>query len=821
MVYFNNSFTPPTHVLSSHSKAQERAEAMANIKRELSEPFNYFSHPTDQIGFEACPKATIVTYDGAFVTAYGELSFYAGIDHNLTPINHRIKTFLDGYLPVIEFGFDRDGLHYHFEAFCTPADLKATNDPITFIKCTVTNPGKSTINGQLGLNFGKTDSPINTDPKNTGFLDQRKTLNDTLDAQRSTSWNSIPYMDEKGFAASPVSSSANDSQLIANNHLVCLLPEGGQPGMADFTSNDKGACTQYNFTLKPGEKTSYEFRMPDIPIELSRSTQVNTVKKCSYEDYRAKTIQYWKNRVANADHISIDDPKVINTFKTSLVNDLIATELNQDGHLYQRVNKMQYNYMWVRDSSFIIRNYELVGDYKLAKELLHAFVVWKDGKPIEFSSPDTPQPDGARLSIQDDYWGQVLWAYAAYERTTHDMATLKQIYPILQPHINLFLKKVASDPKGLWPVAGPYDNEVINGHYTGHSFWSLLGLRSAVDMAKMMDRPEDAQNWQKIYDQYRDHFLSLLHNLVKDSQGYIPPGMDDVNAGNDWANASGGLFPFGVLSPTDPMAINTIEMVRDYNYREGIICYGGNAWTAKQAVMQGKTPNPGQLHDYEIFFITEGNTILGNEEKVVKDLYSILAHTSSTNGGFETSILPWTNRDPGGNFPPHGWFAARYMEQIRDCLVREGDRDQTLHLASVLAPAWIEAGKEVKVDRAPTYFGTVSYQLQCRADGATLNLQNHWTRSQAPEHIVFHLPWYLIVSSVTVNGKELPVSNDSVEIPLNASQVEFHWKWNFHPNLSYNEAVKSFLIKYYLKPAGANYDFLFPHSIPATKIEGN
>lgn len=821
MMFFTGILTSLSPVGTQSLNSQGLAGAKAMMQQELAEPFNYFSHPTDQIGFEGCPKATIVTYDGAFVTAYGELSFYAGINHHLTPINHRVKTFLDGYIPVIEFSFDRDGLTYHFEAFCTPAGLKVTNDPITFIRCTITNPGHAAVNGQLGLDFGKTTSPINADSENSDFLDQRKTLDDTLDAQRSTHWNSTPYMDEAAFGKSPVSSNANSSQLVANNHLVCLIPEGGTAGMADFASSEKAASTEYDFTLQPGGKISYEFRMPDIPIELSRTGAVNTVKGCSYDDYRAKTIQYWKDRVAKADHIFVDDPKVLNTFKTSLVNDLISTELNQDGHIYQRVNKMQYNYMWIRDSSFIIRNYELVGDYKLAKELLHAFVVWKDGKPVEFFKPDAPEPEGARLSVQDDYWGQVLWAYAAYERTTHDMATLKQIYPLLQPHIALFLKKIASDPKGLWPVAGPYDNEVINGHYTGHSFWALLGLRSAVDMAKMMDRPQDAEGWQKVYDQYRDHFLSLLHDLVKDSEGYIPPGMDNVNAGNDWANASGGLFPFGVLSPTDPMATSTIEMVRDYNYREGIICYGGNAWVAKQAVMKGQTPNAGQLHDYEIFFITEGNTILGNEEKVVKDLYSILAHTSSTNGGFETSITPWTNRDPGGNFPPHGWFAARYMEQIRDCLVREGDRDQTLHLASVLAPAWIEAGKDVKVDRAPTYYGPVSYQLHCRADGATLDLQNHWNKADAPEHVVFHLPWYLIVSSVTANGKELEVKNDAVEIPLNATQVEFHWTWNFHPNLSYKEAVKQFLIRYYLHPAGANYDFLFPHSIPAAKIVGN
>ena len=80
------------------------------ISRELSEPFCYFMAPPDQIGFKNCPKATISTYDGAFVSPFGQLSFYAGAPGALRPVNKRVKTLLDDYLPVIQFAFDRDGL---------------------------------------------------------------------------------------------------------------------------------------------------------------------------------------------------------------------------------------------------------------------------------------------------------------------------------------------------------------------------------------------------------------------------------------------------------------------------------------------------------------------------------------------------------------------------------------------------------------------------------------------------------------------------------------------------------------------------------------
>ena len=60
-------------------------------------------------------------------------------------------------------------------------------------------------------------------------------------------------------------------------------------------------------------------------------------------------------------------------------------------------------------------------------------------------------------------------------------------------------------------------------------------------------------------------------------------------------------------------------------------------------------------HRYLTFSVSEGNTILGEQRKVIEDLYSILAHTGSTNSGFEFLHTPWT-REPYGNFAPHGWF---------------------------------------------------------------------------------------------------------------------------------------------------------------------
>lgn len=784
--------------------------AAASIRAELAAPFSYFRAPTDQLGFENSPKAIVVTYDGAFVSSHGQLSFYAGAPDAMRPVNQRVKTLVDDYLPVIRYGFDRDGLRYDFEAFAAPPGLDPRANLIAFIQCTVKNRGTRSRTGALGTNFGAIVSTINVDPAYDWFMGQRQALDHALRTQRGD-WHSRLFMDEQAFEAGKADVSFDDGRMVQAGHLVFVAPkDGARPGILEIASPDKGAAVQYDFTVAPGTTRVFQFKMPAVPTLLSKTPVIASIVEASYDDYRAKTIAFWKAEVAKADHFSVDDPKVMNTFRTSLVNDLIAREESESGRVYQRVNRIHYNYFWVRDGSYFVRMYDMVGRPDLARATLDAFLAWQDGKPVGFFKPGTPQPSpDARESVQADYWGQVLWAFGAHIRTTGDRALLEEIYPLLGPHIDEFVAKCATDPRGLWPVAGPYDNEAINGHYTGHSFWALLGLRYAVYLANTMGRPVDAARWQKIHDDYETNFLKQLRALAAQADGYIPPGLDSVTAGNDWANASGGLYPFEVLTKDDPLARATLEIVRDNNYQEGIMTYGGNAWVAKQQKQTGSTAPHGTLHHYETFYVTEGNTMLGEQEKVIEDLYAILAHTSSTNAGFEFGIPAWSTRDPRDNFTPHGWFAARYMEQIRNLLVREDGT--AVHITSALAPQWVEPGRMVKVTDAQTFFGSVTYSLASRKEGATLSLANRWKDNSRPTGVVFHLPWFLTAVSATVDGQPASIADGAITLPPDARSVEVVWhRPAAEPHLSYQEAVRLFLDKFYRKPINADYDFLFP-----------
>src|ERR1041385_5820609 len=192
--------------------------------------------------------------------------------------------------------------------------------------------------------------------------------------------------------------------MTQGGHLVFTAPaDDAKPGMPAYENKFKEAAVQYDFTLGPGEKRSFRFRMPAVPVAWSRQEAVRQVLEADHDKIRARTIAYWNDRLARADHFSVDDPKVMATLKTSLVNDLIPREAGEGDRIYQRVNRIQYNHFWVRDGSFFVRSYDMMGLHDVARETLNAFFVWQDGKPVSFYKPGAPQPPDARLDVQEDY----------------------------------------------------------------------------------------------------------------------------------------------------------------------------------------------------------------------------------------------------------------------------------------------------------------------------------------------------------------------------------------------------------------------------------
>jgi hypothetical protein len=101
----------------------------------------------------------------------------------------------------------------------------------------------------------------------------------------------------------------------------------------------------------------------------------------------------------------------------------------------------------------------------------------------------------------------------------------------------------------------------------------------------------------------------------------------------------------------------------------------------------------------------------------------------------------------------NGHALSYFMEQFRSLLVWEDD--DTLWLAKATPRDWLGQGKKIAVKNAPSYFGTLSYEITSDVDNKKIAATVEMPSRRAPKTVLlrFRHPKALPIKSVTVNGK--------------------------------------------------------------------
>ena len=70
--------------------------------------------------------------------------------------------------------------------------------------------------------------------------------------------------------------------------------------------------------------------------------------------------------------------------------------------------------------------------------------------------------------------------------------------------------------------------------------------------------------------------------------------------------------------------------------------------------------------------------------------------------------------------------------------------------------AWLEQGKRISVKNAPTYFGTLAYEIVSDVDNGKITATVEIPKRNPPESVIvrFRHPKSMPIQSVEVNGKE-------------------------------------------------------------------
>jgi len=732
-----------------------------------NQPFSYYSEPSDVIGVMDAPTGTLVSPEGFFYTGYGELMFFTGSPQ--VPIAQRIKTLLRGYLPVIQYSFIRDRIRYSFTAFAATLDGSPSGTLVDFIRVQIQNEssGPRTAWISSGMRY---EGNINT---TDGQADNRYPRPYVAHHLGGYNQMGVTYDANWKYSSKQDTIERNQQAIYyfpAQAHTVRYtlkddpIVDGTlKPKLLKVLPTSPVGVVQYKLPLEAGQKVTLDWKLPVVPV-ADGSPEIPKVRAASFDEYLPRTIDFWESVLKSGTDIEVPEEKVNDTFKASLIYDLIARD-KVDGNYIQTVNDFQYHAFWLRDASFITRMYDVTGYHKYARQVLDFFPRWQ-------------QPDGNFVSQggQFDGVGQTLWVYGEHYRITHERQFAEDVFPAVLKAVAWIKQARQGDPLHLLPATRPGDNEAISGHITGHNFLALDGLQNAIVLAKATGHPDDAADFLQEYNDYQATFIKVLDHVTQKTGGYIPPGLDGQKDGQDWGNML-TIFPEIILPPHSQMVTATLNATRA-KYKEGIMTYDDGKY----------------LHHYLTFKNTETEIIRGDQKLAVGELYAVLQHTSSTQAGFETGIPPWGNRNFADNLSPHGWFAAGYRIALRNMLVREQGPD--LHLLSVISPEWVQSGKEILVTDAPTNFGKVDFSLKSLSD-TQAQITFHASFVDAPKRIILHLPWFMDTKSVTIDGKQLSISNDQVMLPLAVTNVRIDWKKRPSAEpMSYQRTVAQYKAEY-------------------------
>lgn len=453
------------------------------------------------------------------------------------------------------------------------------------------------------------------------------------------------------------------------------------------------------------------------------------------ERYRARAERYWQNLNLPYGHIEIPDAGVQALLDSSIRNIYQAREIKGGLPAFQ-VGPTCYRGLWVVDGSFLMEAVAYLGRIAEARDGLKYLLSF--------------QRDDGGFMLINGHWketGIVLWAVTRHARLTGDRAWLREVWPKLEKGVAYIhqLRVMASpDPKalnaGLVP-AGFSDGGLGESRpeYT-NVYWTMVGLHAAIEAARWLDNPAEAEDWQREYNDFMNTFdRAMARDMRTDSLGnrYLPIRMGE-NAGiapqrAQWAFLH-AVFPGKVFAPDDPPVPGNMAMLEAVE-KEGLVF--GTGWLAEG------------LWNYFGSFYAHAWLWLGRGDKAAQALYGFANHASP--------LLCWREEQmPVGKGPqicgdmPHNWASAEFIRLVRHSLVLE--RDQELHLCEALPASWIRPNGLIRLRNIETDFGPLSMELQMAADGKTARLRLNPPRRTSPTRIVLHLDYW------TAGNGVLPLS---------------------------------------------------------------
>ncbi|MEI6562523.1 MAG: discoidin domain-containing protein [Verrucomicrobiota bacterium] len=702
-----------------------------------------------QVGVPFMPDAVQIRWNGAIRSGGNELVFYYGKDAK--PVLQRQKTFLEGWIPVIQYDWNDGAVHYQVEIFNFNLEGRDTQNTLTFARVAVKNTGNSPETAY----FTAAIQPLNVRGNpNYEFKDNALFQNGTL-----------IYAFSPGAVMEIVPGTPYKQPCTAKDY---NLGVGVDMGLA-----------RYAVALQPGQSKTLDFKMPRVPT--ADKNYIQDALKADVADHYKKTVDFWQALLGRKWVIDVPEKRVRDAFKGALIYPILGLRI-QRGERIQTDGIPYPNY-------FISTGY----DYQLVYDSLGLTDLVRINVP---QLQRRQRPDGMFLDTSLTHGkeimsshGQATLLLTRHALFTQDKQWAAEVYPMIQKAVGCIAQDHQTNPNGLIRPSIPYDNELITGCYTSHNLWCLAAVRSAIGVAHLLGKSEDEKNWMALHESFKAAVLKAIDASAK-ADGYVPTGLYEFEDrsyrpknknGQDWENSL-LVYPTEVLAPEDPRVAATVDRIRWTKYAEGIMTWN-----------DGK-----ELHHYATCNTAMQDMVAGRSRLALLDIYHILLHAGSTYEGFECQVQPWGDRKSPRCPPPHCWGASKIAALISNMFVMAYGGEFGLHadqrdlyLFSVVSPAWAKSGETIAVRNALTEFGTVSAYMKFINGGAQLKFEKQFHTN--PRQLVVRVPYFVRNVSFKTDAKTSSMKGTAIYLSPDATTLDCSWEPDPAPD---HNAYQDILLAY-------------------------
>ena len=468
-----------------------------------------------------------------------------------------------------------------------------------------------------------------------------------------------------------------------------------------------------------------------------------------YARLRQRCANTWRDILGKGMAVETPEPYVNNAWKHLLIQNFEL--INGDRMNYSSGN--QYQKIYSAEGSdaalaMLVWNYES-DTRRLIVPLLHF-----TRKGLEFHQA------GFKLNNICRYYWQ-----------TRDAAVVKELRPLWEKEAARLVEN-RTGPDGLFPkeqYCGDISTPVLSLNANSKAWRALR------DLGALLQETGDVNEGKRYLDVARDYRKVVLAAVEKSARHEVDPPfvpialldkepihdpICEVRIGSYWNIIIGytigsGLFPAGSEQE---------NWLPHYQEQHGGLCMGMvrsggaafNFWTGEDRV------NPLYGTRYALDTLRRDDA-----ERGLVSFYGMLAQGFTRNTfvcGEGCTLAPVDSRGRFFYCPPNSAANAHWLSMLRYLLVQDWDLDDdgrpdTLRLAFATPKRWMEDGKSLKVDRAPTAFGPVSFHLESHLNAGNITGEVVLPDRNLPKHALFRarVPDGWKTMDADAGGKKLAV----------------------------------------------------------------